>query len=135
MFPGQTLQQATHFKNSIYIYMNSKLYNMAFPILAVVLALFAFFLLEDFTIAHAAIRVAEAEVLVPQEPVYDYFADDSYQKYLSVNTPFLDPSYVPADLLPIDSAFTANSSKSFKLRQEAGLQFADMAWHFWNDFK
>jgi LAS superfamily LD-carboxypeptidase LdcB len=49
--------------------------------------------------------------------------------------PFVDMNYVPSDLMPIDSAFTANSSKSFKLRQEAGTQFADMAWHFRDDFK
>jgi hypothetical protein len=93
----------------------------------------AFFVFNDFPSAHAAIRVVEAEV--PQEPVYDYLSDDSFQKYLSVNTPFIDLGYVPADLLPIDSAFTANSSKSYKLRQEAGIQFADMARHFRNDFK
>ena len=115
--------------------MNSKIYNIAFPIFAVVLVLFAFFLLEDFPTAHSALRVAEAEVVVPQEPVYDFSADDSYQKYLSVDNPFYTIDYVPFDLLPIDSSFTANNSKSFKLRQEAGIMFADMAWNFWNDFK
>ena len=37
--------------------------------------------------------------------------------------PFVDVDYVPSDLSSIDSAFTANSSKAFKLRQEAGVQF------------
>ena len=115
--------------------MNRKLYKISFSIVGFAFIAGAFFLLEDFPAAHAAIRVAEAEIVVLQEPVYDYFADDSYQRYLSVNTPFVDVNYTPVDLLPIDSAFTANSSKSFKLRQEAGIQFADMAWHFWNDFK
>lgn len=67
-------------------------------------------------------------------PGFDFESDDSLQKYLSDDHPFDDASYTPADLLPIHSNFTANFSKAFKLREEAGIQFADMAWHFRNDF-
>lgn len=115
--------------------MNKKIYRIAFSFFAVAFVFIAFLLLDEFPTAQAAIRVAEAEVILPPEPVYDYFADDSLQKYLSVNTPFIDMWYAPSDLVPIDSAFTANSSKAYKLRQEAAAQFADMAWHFRNDFK
>ena len=90
------------------------------------------------TPAHAAVlRVAEAQVqsIVPQWPAYDFFVDTSFQKYLSADTPFLDVEYAPLDLAAIDSAFTANNSKTFQLRQEAAIQFADMAWHFRNDFQ
>lgn len=65
---------------------------------------------------------------------FDFDSDDSFQKYLATDHPFNDSSYIPTDLIPIDSNFTANNSKAFKLRQEASIQFADMAWHFRNAF-
>lgn len=67
-------------------------------------------------------------------PSFDFDSDDSFQKFLHDEYPFDDSSYTPTDLLPIDSNFTANNSKAFKLRQEAGIQFADMARHFRNTF-
>lgn len=65
---------------------------------------------------------------------FDFDSDDSLQKFLSSDHPFTDASYMPTDLIPIDSNFTANNSKTFKLREEASIQFADMAWHFRNAF-
>jgi len=65
---------------------------------------------------------------------FDFDSDDSFQKYLHTDHPFNDSTYTPTDLLPIDSNFTANNSKTFKLRAEAGTEFADMAWHFRNTF-
>ncbi len=65
---------------------------------------------------------------------FDFEQDDSFQKFLHDEHPFNDSSYAPTDLLPINSNFTANNSKAFKLREEAGVQFADMARHFWNAF-
>ena len=65
---------------------------------------------------------------------FDFEHDDSFQKFLHDEHPFDDTSYVPTDLLPINSNFTANNSKAFKLREEAGIQFADMARHFRNAF-
>jgi hypothetical protein len=73
-------------------------------------------------------------VVRDRSPEFDFDTDDSLQKFLHDEHPFTDPAYVPADLLPINSNFTANNSKAFKLREEAGIQFADMAWHFWNAF-
>jgi len=46
----------------------------------------------------------------------------------------IDPNYIPVDLVPIDSNFTANEAKKFALRQEAGVQFADLARHFWKEW-
>ena len=65
---------------------------------------------------------------------FDFDSDDSFQKYLSVDHPFVDTSYMPDDLVDIESDFTANNSRAFELRQEAAIQFADMARHFWNAF-
>ncbi len=65
---------------------------------------------------------------------FDLDRDDSFQKYLNSDYPFHDLSYIPTDLISIDSNFTANDVKKFKLRQEASIEFADMAWHFWNAF-
>lgn len=67
-------------------------------------------------------------------PSFDFDSDDSYQKFLHDDHPFTHRAYVPSDLAPIDSNFTANNSKAFMLRKEAGIQFADMAWHFWDAF-
>ena len=67
-------------------------------------------------------------------PWFDIDSDASFQKYLNADHPFDDSSYEPTDLLPIDSNFTANNSRAFKLREEAGTEFADMAWHFRNAF-
>jgi len=67
-------------------------------------------------------------------PGFDFDSDDSYQKYLNTDHPFDDNSYIPIDLVSIDSNFTANNSKAFKLRQEAAIRFADMARHFRNAF-
>lgn len=66
---------------------------------------------------------------------WDFVSDDSFQKYLSESTPFSNLLYEPVDLAPINSDFAANSPRRFKLRQEAGDQFADLAWHFWDQFK
>jgi hypothetical protein len=65
---------------------------------------------------------------------FDFDSDDSLQKYLYTNHPFSDTSYVPSDLIDIASNFTANNSRAFKLRQEASVEFADMAWHFRDAF-
>ena len=72
--------------------------------------------------------------VVSQISIFDFDSDDSFQKYLNTDHPFYDSSYIPTDLIPINSNFTANNSKVFKLRQEASIQFADMAWHFRNAF-
>lgn len=66
--------------------------------------------------------------------LYDLTSDTSLQKYLSDDTPFIDRGYVPSDLQNIDSHFTANDSSRYQLRQEAALQFADMARQFWHHF-
>lgn len=65
---------------------------------------------------------------------FDFDSDDSFQKFLHDEHPFDDLTYAPTDLLPINSNFTANMSKAFKLREEAGIHFADMAWYFRNAF-
>ena len=74
------------------------------------------------------------EVQYIEQPVFDFDSDDSYQRYLSTENPFHDMSYIPDDLVSIDSDFTANNANKFKLRQEAAAQFADMAWHFRSAF-
>jgi len=71
---------------------------------------------------------------VEQHVEFDFYTDSSFQKYLNTDHPFTDDSYIPTDLIPIDSNFTANNSKAFKLREEASLHFADMAWNFRNAF-
>ena len=65
---------------------------------------------------------------------FDFASDDSYQRYLDNQHPFVDLDYVPGDLELINSDFTANDASRFELRQKAGEMFADMAWHFWHDF-
>lgn len=84
--------------------------------------------------------VLPKEAIVPSfwlphsAPGFDFESDDSLQKFLSVDHPFNDTSYVPSDLVSIDSDFTANASKAFKLRQEAAIRFADMARAFRHAF-
>lgn len=68
------------------------------------------------------------------QPLRDMEQDDSLQKFLDDDHAFQDTSYVPSDLVDIHSDFTANNSQKFSLRAEAAVQFADMAWNFWNDF-
>ena len=94
--------------------------------------------------AHAATLVYTADVqsvldheIVPSFGTsrFDFDSDDSFQKYLSVEYPFGDTDYVPKDLVSITSNFTANDVRKFKLREEASIQFADMAWHFRDAFK
>ncbi len=60
--------------------MNKKIYHIGLTVVAVVLAFATCLVLDDFPSVNAAIRVAEAEL--PQEPVYNFYADDSYQRYL-----------------------------------------------------
>jgi LAS superfamily LD-carboxypeptidase LdcB len=74
-------------------------------------------------------------LLVAASSSYDFDTDDSYQRFLTNSRPFKNLNYVPADLAPINSNFTANDARHFKLRQVAGDAFADMAWHFRDDFK
>lgn len=66
---------------------------------------------------------------------YDTKEDYSYQKYLWNWCYLLNYNYIPSDLIPIDSDFTANNSRNFLLRNEAAQSFANMAWSFWNDHK
>jgi len=92
------------------------------------------------TVATTGIQSSIDHEIVPsfgvhhQEVSFDFDRDDSFQKYLSPDHPLHDTDYVPTDLVPIDSNFTANDSRSFKLRQEASIYFADMAWHFRHAF-
>lgn len=117
------------------------LQRIALSVLVIVMFAATFFVIKN-------PAKAETQVITPEEsiqqqtlqiektlPVYDLVSDTSLKKYLSASTPFLNIDYVPSDLQAIDSSFTANNSKKFFLRQEAATKFADMAWHFWNDFK
>lgn len=72
---------------------------------------------------------------VVMEKVYDTISDDSYQKFLDKEHPFFNINYIPGDLKAIESDFTANNSRLFQLREDAWIAFADMAWHFQNDFQ
>lgn len=65
--------------------------------------------------------------------VYNTLEDSSFQKYLGNGQVLVDDTYVPIDLVSIDSDFTANNARKFSLRKEAAQSFADLAWHFWND--
>lgn len=65
---------------------------------------------------------------------FDMDSDDSLQRFLNTDHPFADKNYIPVDLVAIESDFTANNSRSFMLRQEAAMHFADMAWNFRHDF-
>lgn len=64
----------------------------------------------------------------------DTESDSSFQKFLDKEHPFSLLSYEPRDLTVIISDFTYNNSRKYQLRKEAWIQFADMAWHFQNDF-
>jgi len=70
-----------------------------------------------------------------KDPVYDTTSDISFQKYLGNWNILIDYSYIPSDLVNIDSDFTANNSKKFIMREVAAKNFADLAWHFWNENK
>lgn len=63
---------------------------------------------------------------------YDFWSDASFQKYVGNGSALQDFSYVPIDLSPINSSFTANLSSKFSLRKDAGTAFADLARHFRN---
>lgn len=75
-----------------------------------------------------------SKIMYDRSPSFDMSSDDSFQRYLSNDTPFDDLNYVPSDLEPINSNFTANDARKFKLRKEAGDMFADMARHFRHEF-
>ncbi|AHB41748.1 hypothetical protein P148_SR1C00001G0962 [candidate division SR1 bacterium RAAC1_SR1_1] len=74
-----------------------------------------------------------------QEPnyfsIYNTKEDLSLQKYLGNGQLLVDSTYVPIDLVAIDSDFTANKASRFLLRKEVAEKFADLAWHFWKDNK
>jgi len=65
---------------------------------------------------------------------FDLDSDSSFQRYLSDDNPFSDPTYKPLDLAPIVSYFTYNKASNFSLRATATTAFADMAWAFRNHF-
>lgn len=62
---------------------------------------------------------------------YETLQDNSLQKYLWNGQSLIDPNYVPSDLAPIDSDFTANNARKFLMREVAAKNFADLAWYFW----
>ena len=55
----------------------------------------------------------------PKIPSRDTETDESFQKFLDDKHPFSVLNYIPKDLLPIPSDFTANNAKQFLLREEA----------------
>lgn len=65
---------------------------------------------------------------------FDLQSDSSFQRYLSDENPFSDPSYKPLDIAPIRSYFTHNNPSKFMLRAPAAIAFADMARAFQNAF-
>jgi len=124
--------------------MNSKNYN-SFHIISLIfvsiliLGRWAFVITEDRAVVAANdlidnnIQNQETQEIKVEIPVYDNYSDDSFQKYLGNGSTLQNTNYIPLDLEPIDSSFTANSSKRFSLRKDVGIEFADLAWHFWND--
>ncbi len=86
------------------------------------------------TVEIIEIDVSEIDALETDILEFDFYSDSSYQKFLDDDYGFENPRYVPDDLVPIDSSFTSNDSSKFKLRKEAGIAFADMAWHFQDFF-
>lgn len=79
--------------------------------------------------------VSEPEIPLVLEPQRDLISDTSFQKFLNEEHGFQNQKFEPEDLSPIDSDFTFNNARKFKLRKEAGDSFADLAWHFWDHFK
>jgi LAS superfamily LD-carboxypeptidase LdcB len=75
------------------------------------------------------------EQAMPIQQSYDTQEDVSYQKYLCNGNVLANPQYKPSDLVQINSAFTANNSKKFYLREIAAQQFADLARNFRNENK
>lgn len=68
--------------------------------------------------------------LKAENQLYDYYSDDSYQRFLDPSHPFSVKTYEPADLVAIESAFTFNNAKIFQLRSEVAEQFGHLVWHF-----
>ena len=89
--------------------------------------------LQNETIPHTIVTEVTKPLFVNSE--FNLESDDSFQRYLSNSHPFDNLNYVPADLAPINSNFTANNARNFQLRKTAGDSFADMAWHFRDYFK
>lgn len=65
--------------------------------------------------------------------VTDFYSDDSFQRFLDDNHP-LSVWYEAPDIVKINSDFITNWSSTFYLREEAAIQFADMARAFSNAF-
>jgi len=126
--------------------------KIIFVILAVLIVGATFFVIsENYAVAHGqsiimasnnvleknGVRASSNILLETNDKlmglIFDLESDSSLQKYLSSQTPFDDLNYKPSDIAKINSDFTANNSKKFMLRQEAWIQFADMAWNFRNE--
>ena len=77
----------------------------------------------------------QEEPTLNQMSGYDLESDFSFEKFLDNKHPFSNKKYEPIDLQAINSDFTFNNARKFQLRKKASEQFADMAWHFWNENK
>ena len=75
------------------------------------------------------------EKILTQSSGYDLISDQSFERFLDNNHPFKNKNYQPQDLTGINSDFTFNNARKFQLRAKAWEEFADMAWHFWNENK
>lgn len=77
----------------------------------------------------------QEEPTLNQMSGYDLESDFSFEKFLDNKHPFSNKKYEPTDLQAVNSDFTFNNARKFQLRKKASEQFADMAWHFWNENK
>ena len=91
-----------------------------------------------FTVANLELlfrpQIQEVKNLTPMNS-YNLISDHSFEKFLDNKHPFSNKKYEPMDLQAINSDFTFNNARKFQLRKKASEQFADMAWHFWNENK
>lgn len=89
-----------------------------------------------FTVANLELlfrpQIQEVKNLTPINS-YNLISDHSFEKFLDNKHPFSNKKYKPIDLQTINSDFTFNDARKFQLRKKASEQFADMAWHFWNE--
>lgn len=76
-------------------------------------------------------RIQQEEKNLTQDSGFDLYSDDSLQRFLDEKHPFINLTYKPSDLVSIESDFTSNNARKYQLRAEASKQFADLAWHFW----
>ncbi|MCH8518857.1 D-alanyl-D-alanine carboxypeptidase family protein [Candidatus Gracilibacteria bacterium] len=91
------------------------------------------FTTHDFYIEKNILQDLDTEVEEEKIQDFDFIFDDSYQKYVDPEVPFIEKSYIPSDLRRLSGDYISDTRGDLRLRGTAAQAFENLAQDFYRD--